>query len=84
MVISFFFPSFATRTIKTIKSMARKIVRRKNIYDVDWYRGNWCYRTTTGCYWSDVLECKRAAKLMGERIEYQKTDVKEDVYYVGR
>ena len=63
--------------------MARKIVRRKNIYDVDWYRGDWCYRTTTGCDWEAVKECRQAAKLMGERIEYQKTDVKEDVYYVG-
>ena len=64
--------------------MARKIVRKKNIYDVDWYRGNWCYRTTTGCDWETVKRYRQLAKLMGERIEYQKTDVKEDVYYVGR
>lgn len=61
----------------------KKIVRKKNIYSVDWYHGDWCYRTTTGCDWDDVLECKRAAKLMGEKIKYEKTDVKEDVYYVG-
>jgi hypothetical protein len=61
----------------------RKIVRRKNIYDVDWWRGDWCYRTTTGCDWEAVLECKRAAKLMGEKITYEKTGVKEDVYYTG-
>lgn len=62
--------------------MSRKIVRRKNIYTVDWYRGDWCYRTTTDCDWETVKECRRAAKLMGETIKYEKTDVKEDVYII--
>ena len=60
--------------------MSRKIVRRKNIYTVDWYRGDWCYRTTTDCDWEAVKECKRAAKLMGETIKYELDHVREDVY----
>ena len=60
--------------------MKRKITRRKNIYTVDWYRNNWCYRTTTDCDWETVKECRQAAKLMGETIKYEKTGVKEDVY----
>jgi hypothetical protein len=63
--------------------MARKIVKKTNIYSVDWWRGDWCYRTTTGCDWQAVQECRRAAKLMGEKITYEKTDVKEDVYYIN-
>jgi hypothetical protein len=62
--------------------MARKIVKKTNIYSVDWWRGDWNYRTTTGCDWEAVKECKRAAKLMGEKVTYEKTDVKEDVYYI--
>ena len=57
----------------------RKVVKTK-IYNVDWYRGDWCYRTTTGCKWEDVKDCKRAAKLMGETIKYELDHVREDVY----
>ena len=57
----------------------RKVVKTK-IYNVDWYRGDWCYRTTTGCKWEDVKDCKRAAKLMGEKIKYELDHVREDVY----
>lgn len=60
--------------------MRRKIVKKTNIYSVDWIHNGFCYRTTMGCTWEDVLNCKRAARLMGEKIEYQKYDVRKDVY----
>lgn len=60
--------------------MRRKIVKKTNIYSVDWLHNGFCYRTTMGCTWEDVLDCKRTARLMGEKIEYQKYDVRTDVY----
>ena len=60
--------------------MRRKIVKKTNIYSVDWLHNGFCYRTTMGCTWEDVKDCKRAARLMGEKIEYQKYDVRTDVY----
>jgi hypothetical protein len=49
--------------------MARiKIVK---IYDVDWILSNGhCYRTTTGCTWEQVKECRKTAKLLGETIKH--------------
>lgn len=46
--------------------------RYKNIkkYDVDWIRNGFCYRTTTNCTFEQVKECRRTAKLLGEKIEY--------------
>jgi len=60
--------------------MRRKIVKKTNIYSVDWIRNGFCYRTTMGCTWEDVLNYKRTARLLGEKIEYQKYDVRTDVY----
>ena len=56
-----------------------KTIKRK-IYSVDWYYNGFCYRTTTGCTWEHVLEFKRTAKLLGEKIKYQVIDVKEYRY----
>jgi hypothetical protein len=33
-----------------------------------------------GCTWEDVKDCKRTAKLLGEKIEYEHYDTREDVY----
>lgn len=60
------------------KRKLRKSVYK--LYSVDWYRGTWNYRTTTNCKWEDVLECKRAAKLMGETIKYEAYDTVEYYY----
>ena len=60
--------------------MRRKIVKKTNIYSVDWIHNGFCYRTTMGCTWEDVKDCKRAARLMGEKIKYEKYDVRTDVY----
>jgi hypothetical protein len=59
--------------------MKKKVVKTK-IYSVDWYHGDHCYCTTMGCTWEDVKECRRRAKLMGETIEYEHYDTREDVY----
>ena len=48
-----------------------RIKRKAKIYSVDWIRNGFCYRTTMGCTWQDVLECKRTAKLLGETIKYE-------------
>lgn len=48
----------------------RKVIRKEKRYDIDWIRNGFCYRTTLGCPWSAVLEAKRIAKLLGEKIEY--------------
>ena len=58
---------------KTHTSMRKKVVKTK-IYSVDWYRNGFCYRTTMGCTWEDVKQCKRTAKLLGEKIEYEHYD----------
>ena len=56
-----------------------KIKKKKvKLYWVDWYRGDWCYRSTSNCRWDDVLECKRRAKQLGERIEYSHYDTIEE------
>lgn len=60
----------------------RKIVRKQNRYDIDWIRNGFCYRTTLDCPWSAVLEAKRTAKLLGEKIEYTHSDTRENVYMV--
>ena len=55
--------------------MARKIIRKVKIYDVDWFLSNgFNYRTTTRCKWEDVLDCKRVAKMLGETIKYEHVD----------
>lgn len=56
-----------------------KIKKKKvKLYWVDWYHGDWCYRSTSNCRWNDVLECKRKAKQLGERIEYSHYDTIEE------
>lgn len=61
--------------------MKTKIIRRK-IYSVDWYCNGFCYRTTTGCTWEQVQDCKRTARLLGEKIKYEVTDIREDKYQI--
>lgn len=61
----------------------RTIKRKTKIYSVDWIRNGFCYRTTMGCTWENVLECKRTAKLLGEKIEYEHYDTKVDEYRVN-
>lgn len=68
MAIPIFFRTFAST--KRNKIM-RRIKRKAKIYSVDWLRNGLCYRTTMGCTWEDVLECKRTAKLLGETIKYE-------------
>lgn len=58
--------------------MKKKLIKKTKIYSVDWYRGDWCYRTTTECTWQDVLECKRTAKLLGEKVKYQHYRTREE------
>ena len=60
--------------------MRKKIVRKTKIYSVDWFYNGFCYRTTMGCKWEDVKECKRVAKLLGEEIKYEHYDTREEVY----
>lgn len=46
--------------------------KRRKLYQVDWYtEGGWNYRTTFGCDWKAVQECKKQAKAMGETIKYE-------------
>jgi hypothetical protein len=60
----------------------RKIVRKKKIYDVDWYLSgtDYCYRTTLNVTWEQVKEIKRTAKFLGERVEVKYSHTKEEVY----
>lgn len=60
--------------------MGKTIKHKIKIYSVDWIRNGFCYRTTTRCKWEDVLECKRTAKLLGEKIKYQHYDTIELTY----
>ena len=60
--------------------MKRTIKRKTKIYNVDWICNGFCYRTTMGCDWKAVKDCKRIAKLLGEKIEYQFDHYREDVY----
>ena len=46
-------------------------VRKTKVYTVNWLRNGFCYRTTVDCDWEWVKQCKRAAKEMGETIEYE-------------
>ena len=59
--------------------MKKKVVKTK-IYSVDWIHNGFCYRTTMGCTWEDVKQCKSTAKLLGETIKYEHYDTREDVY----
>ena len=58
----------------------RTIKHKTKIYSVDWIRDGFCYRTTMGCTWEDVKDCKRTAKLLGETIEYEHYATKIDTY----
>ena len=62
----------------------RTIKRKTKIYLVNWLHDGFCYRTTMGCTWEDVKDCKRQAKLMGEKIEYEHYDTKVDEYKIRR
>ena len=70
---------FAYTEAQPIKTSIMRTTRR-NIYSVDWYRGDFCYRTTTGCTWENVQECRRSARLLGEKIKYEVIDVKDYRY----
>lgn len=60
--------------------MRKKIVKHTKIYNVNWIRNGVCYRTTMGCDWEAVKDCKSTAKLLGEKIEYELDHVRKDVY----
>jgi len=60
----------------------KKIVRKQKIYNVDWIRNGFCYRTTLDCDWEAVKDCKRTAKLLGEKIEYEFDHYKEETYII--
>ena len=61
--------------------MAKKLIKKVKYYSVDWYNSSgFCYRTTTNCTWNDVLECKRTAKMLGEKIKYEHTHTREYDY----
>lgn len=60
----------------------RKIVRKYKVYTVNWLRDGFCYRTTQGCDWEAVKDCKRTAKLLGEKIEYEFDHYQEYTYTI--
>ena len=39
------------------------------LYQVDWIRDGWCYRTTCGVPKDALKECRVAAKVLGEKLE---------------
>lgn len=45
-----------------------------NLYWVNWYYKGYCYRSTSNCKWEDVQRLRRVAKLLGEKITYEKYD----------
>ncbi len=52
--------------------MAKRKVRRQKIYAVDWFtESGRNYRTTLGCTWAQVQDCKKRAANMGETIKYE-------------
>lgn len=55
----------------------KKVTRKEKRYDIDWIRNGFCYRTTLDCPWSAVLDAKRTAKLLGEKIEYTHSHTRE-------
>lgn len=46
-----------------------KMVRKKKMYFVDWYRNGFCYKTTSNCPYSYVKECRKLARELGEKVE---------------
>lgn len=48
------------------------MIRIKVTYSVDWYNGDYCYRTTTNVDWDGVKRFKKIAKALGETIKYYK------------
>ena len=62
-----------------LRTMKKKVKKTK-LYTVNWVRNGFCYRTTMGCDWEAVKDCKRIAKLLGETIEYEFDHYKVDVY----
>lgn len=59
----------------------KKIFLTINKYDVDWVRNGFCYRTTRNCTFGQVIECRRIAKLLGEKIEYTYSHTEKIEYY---
>ena len=71
------------KTLYLAETMTKKKVKRTKIYYVRWYLSSgWNYRDTSECTWKDVLDCKRQAKLLGERIEYELDYIREDTYWL--
>lgn len=58
--------------------MAKKRFVTEEIYEVDWFRNGFCYRTTTNVTWEGVKDMKKTAKLLGETISY--THVRTNKY----
>lgn len=50
--------------------------RKKKYYTVDWYRNGFCYRTTVNVPYENLKDCRRTAKLLGEKIEIEKQNEK--------
>jgi len=46
--------------------------KKRKLYQVDWYTDDgYLYRTTMGCEWKDVKQCKKQARKLGETIKYE-------------
>lgn len=62
--------------------MAKIIKKKTKIYDVNWIANGFCYRTTRGCDWEAVQNCRKTARLLGEKIEYEFDHYRVDEYSI--
>lgn len=47
------------------------MAKKTKTYWVDIYRNGFCYRSVSGCPWSEVRRLKKIAKMWGETVTYE-------------
>lgn len=50
-------------------------------YDIHWYCGTHCYRTTSNCTFEQVQESRKIAKVIGDTIKYEYSHTEKIEYY---
>lgn len=61
--------------------MKKKVIKVK-LYDVDWLRNGFCYRTTINVTKEQLKDIRETAKALGESIRYFHSGTRLDEYTI--
>ena len=55
-----------------LKTINNKTMSKETLYWVDWYRDGYCYRSSHSVSKEELKECRRMAKMLGEKLVIEK------------